>query len=175
MNTITGKGMLGVAALLLGLTVAVSGEAQGPWGGGGGPCLQQGAGPAGMGQRGGGPGMGRHGRGGGMGFMAAGEQAVTARLEAVKATLGLTPEQLPAWEAYEKAVIAHAKVHDHVFQSRGALTPLDQQGMLAARSDTRTAMQETWLALQRSLTPEQGGKVAVAPGGCALSAGAERP
>lgn len=150
--------MMPWAALLLALLLAAEGVAQGPpWG-----YLGNDVGPT-WGR--GGPGhMGR----GGAGRMGVDLPTTINQLSALKTALALTPEQLPLWQTYENAVTAHARVREQMRYGRGfAMNPMDQQGLGMARQDTRTAMLQSWQALNQALTPDQRVKLANGPGACA--------
>ncbi|HSQ72061.1 MAG TPA: hypothetical protein VLM87_06530, partial [Rubrivivax sp.] len=100
MKTTTRFAAVSIAALTLAVASALAaqpGAGMGP-GAGAGPCIGAGQGA--------GPGMGYGMRGHGPGGWSA--EAVGARLETLKAEIGITAEQESAWQAFAGVAQQHA-------------------------------------------------------------------
>lgn len=142
-------------ALVLGAGTALAQPPYGGMGGGGpgaGPCAEQ-AGP--MAGQWGGPGKHRGDPGARM----------TQRLENLKAELGLSAEQQPAWTAFANAVneqIAAMQAHRAQMREQAAVTAPERMKSRIAFMQERAAsmgkVQQAFEELYAKLTPEQKAK-----------------
>lgn len=106
----------------------------------------------GMGMMGGGQGhmMGR----GGMGMGALFQYTDQARIDALKASLAIRPEQEDAWGTYAKALQGAASTMQSLHQSMDpavirAMTPVDRQSLM---TQMRTQRQDAWQSLSTAGT-----------------------